>query len=82
MAHELSLCIRYYSVTFRGECLQQCIIGGGEANDTLVDWIGARLELPCELGNPLRIYEKNLPGGHFGQWDVAAGLALRDTHYR
>ena len=82
LAHELSLCIRYYSVTFRGECLQQCTIGGGEANDTLVDWIGARLELPCELGNPLRIYEKNLPGGRFGQWDVAAGLALRDTHYR
>lgn len=73
LAHELALCIRYYSVTFRSESLQQCIIGGGEANETLVDWIGARLELPCELGNPLRIYEKNLPGGalHSGTWPPA-----------
>ena len=82
LAHELSLCLRYYSVTFRGEPLQQCVIGGGEANDMLVDWIATRLELPCELGNPLRIYDRNLPAGRLAQWDVAAGLALRDIQYR
>ena len=81
LAHELSLCMRYYSVTFRSESLLQCVLGGGEANDALVEWIGNRLELPCELGNPLRIYDKSLPENRLAQWDVAAGLALRDPHY-
>jgi type IV pilus assembly protein PilM len=80
LAHELSLCMRYYSVTFRGESLSQCIVGGGEADDGLVEWLGASLELPCELGNPLRIYEKSVPQDRYTQWDVAAGLALRDPH--
>jgi type IV pilus assembly protein PilM len=81
LSHELSLCMRYYSVTFRGETLLQCVLGGGEANKELVQLIGERLDLPCELGNPLRIYEKSLPENRLAQWDVAAGLALRDTHY-
>jgi type IV pilus assembly protein PilM len=81
LVHELSLCMRYYSVTFRSETLQQCLIGGGEANGGLVEWLGARLDLPCELGNPLRSFEKSLPGERLAQWDVAAGLALRESHY-
>ena len=81
LVHELSLCMRYYSVTFRSESLQQCLIGGGEANDGLVEWLGARLDLPCELGNPLRSFEKSLPSERLAQWDVAAGLALRESHY-
>jgi type IV pilus assembly protein PilM len=81
LAHELSLCMRYYSVTFRSELLQQCLIGGGEADVDLAKWLGARLELPCELGNPLRIFEKFPSQERLTQWDVAAGLALRDSHY-
>jgi type IV pilus assembly protein PilM len=81
LVHELSLCMRYYSVTFRSETLQQCLIGGGEANDALVEWLGARLDLPCELGNPLRSFEKSLSSERLAQWDVAAGLALRESHY-
>ena len=39
LSHELSLCMRYYSVTFRSELLAQCVVGGGEANESLVEWL-------------------------------------------
>jgi type IV pilus assembly protein PilM len=80
LAHELSLCMRYYSVTFRSETLQQCLIGGGEANDALVEWLGARLDLPCELGDPLRRLEQSMPRERISQWDVAVGLAMREIN--
>ena len=80
LANELSLCLRYYSVTFRGQPLSQIVLGGGEATQSLVDWLAARLDVPCDLGDPLRIYEKTSPPGRIGQWDVAAGLALRETN--
>ncbi len=80
LAHELSLCIRYYSVTFRGQPLGQMILGGGEATESLAQWLGSRLDMPCELGNPLLPFDGNGRLGRVGQWDVAAGLALRETH--
>jgi len=78
LAGELSLCLRYYSVTFRGQPLSQIVLGGGEATPSLADWLAARLDLPCELGDPLRSYQKAVSSGRIGQWDVAAGLALRE----
>lgn len=80
LSHELSLCLRYYSVTFRGQPLAQVILGGGEANETFAEWLGARLDLPCDVGDPLRPFEKGPATGRLGQWDVAAGLALRDVN--
>jgi type IV pilus assembly protein PilM len=80
LAHELSLCLRYYSVTFRGQPLSQIVLGGGEATDTLAQWITTRLDLPCDVGNPLRPFDKDPVGGRIGQWDVAAGLALRNVN--
>jgi len=79
LANELSLCLRYYSVTFRGQPLKQIMLGGGEANEALAEWIAARVDLPCEVADPLRPYEKTTLGGRLGQWDVAAGLALREN---
>jgi type IV pilus assembly protein PilM len=79
LTHELSLCLRYYSVTFRGQPLSQVVLGGGEATDTLAEWLAARLDLPCAVGNPLRPFE-NGPRERIAQWDVAAGLALRDVN--
>jgi len=79
LANELSMCLRYYSVTFRGQPLAQVVLSGGEATDTLAEWLGRRLDLPHELGNPLRIYENTGAAGRSAQWDVAAGLALRET---
>jgi len=80
LAHELSLCIRYHSVTFRGQPLSQMVLGGGEGNEELAHWLAARLDLPCEAGNPLRPFKPERLSGRIGQWDVAAGLALRETH--
>ncbi len=74
---ELSMCVRYFSVTFRGQPVSRVILSGGEANDAMAEWIGARLGLPCELGNPLRSFQPATAGGRISQWDVAAGLALR-----
>jgi type IV pilus assembly protein PilM len=79
LTHELSLCLRYYSVTFRGQPLSQIILSGGEATDSLAKWVGARLDLFCEVGNPLRPFEEGPTAGRLAQWDVAAGLALRDV---
>ena len=75
--HELSLCLRYYSVTFRGQPLSQIVLSGGEATDTLAEWLSAQLDLPCAVGDPLRLFEKDSVAGRHGQWDVAAGLALK-----
>lgn len=82
LTEELSRCIRYYSVTFRGQPLTQVVLGGGEATEALAEHFASRLGLPCELGNPLRSYacERNLLSGRVGQWDVAAGLALRELN--
>jgi type IV pilus assembly protein PilM len=80
LANELALCLRYYSVTFRGQPLAQVMLGGGEAGTSLAEWLGSRLDLPCEAANPLRPYDKAPVSGRLGQWDVAAGLALRGTN--
>ena len=77
LTQELAMCLRYYSVTFRGQPLERLVLGGGEAGEPFVEWLGGRFDIPCELGNPLRSFSGNLPTGPAGQWDVAAGLALR-----
>jgi type IV pilus assembly protein PilM len=77
LVHELSLCIRYHSVTFRGQPLARLVLGGGEATAPLAEALAARLDLPCELGDPLRACQRASPPGRRTQWDVAVGLALR-----
>jgi len=80
LAAELSLCARYYSVTFRGQPLARIVLGGGEATPAIAEWLAARLALPCEVGGALRAYQKAPPSGRASQWDVAAGLALREVN--
>ena len=79
LAAELSMCVRYFSVTFRGNPLSRILVGGGEANANLIEWISKRLDLKCEISDPLRAFPSaNLPPGRRCQWDVATGLALRE----
>jgi type IV pilus assembly protein PilM len=80
LVSELSLCIRYHSVTFRGQALDRLILGGSEAVQGLVDSLATRLDVKCELGDPLRSYESQPSSARRGQWDVAVGLALRDCN--
>ena len=79
LCHELSLCIRYHSVTFRGQPIARIVLGGGEATPALCEVLGPRLDLKCEMGDPLRSFDVKLPGGRPGQWDIAAGLALKKS---
>ena len=79
LAAELSMCVRYHSVTFRGQPLVRLVLGGGESNSQMMEWIGKRLDLKCELSDSLRHYAAKHLSGRRGQWDVATGLALRPT---
>ncbi len=80
LASELALCVRYYSVTFRGQPLAQIVLGGGEAQQSIADWLSSHLGVPCELGNPLRCCRQATLPGRIGQWDVAMGLALKELN--
>lgn len=82
LANELSLCVRYHSVTFRGQPLARVVVGGGEASTALIESLGQRLDLPTELGQPLRSLDaaSSAMPGRATQWDIATGLALRATN--
>lgn len=77
LTEELSMCVRYHSVTFRGQRIDRLVIGGGEANEWLCDALSSRVDIPCEVGEPLRHFTGIEPPGRHSQWDIAAGLALR-----
>jgi type IV pilus assembly protein PilM len=77
LASELALCVRYHNVTFRGQPLVRVVVGGGEAGPALVEHLAGRLDLKCELGDPLRNFEMAIQTGRRGQWDIAVGMALR-----
>lgn len=74
---ELSMCMRYHSVTFRGRPLDRVVVGGGEGSPHMIDMLQQRLTLPCEASDPFRRLNIPREGGRPGQWDIAAGLAMR-----
>jgi type IV pilus assembly protein PilM len=76
---ELSMCARYHSVTFRGQPLVRVVLGGGEATPQLLEGLGRFLDLQCELSDPFRAIANSPNLGRKGQWDVAMGLALRES---
>ena len=78
LATELSLCVRYHSVTFRGQPLTSVVLGGGEASPAVQEAIQRQLELKCNLSDPFRALPTLPNAGRRGQWDIAAGLALRE----
>jgi len=80
LANELLLCIRYHSVTFRGAPLARTIVGGIEASDYLIEQLTGRHDIPCQVAQPLRGIKSDIEIGREVQWDVAAGLALREIH--
>ena len=85
LAKELSLCLRYYSVTFRGQRPAKVALVGGEGgNDWLRSILAATLSIPVECGRPLanvnldrmKLTDRR---GSLGEWTVALGLALRQA---
>ncbi|MCK4623795.1 MAG: pilus assembly protein PilM [Phycisphaerae bacterium] len=84
LAREISLCLRYCSVTFRGLRPTTITLTGGEAYDQhLVNSLNEYLDCECVIGQPL--WGIDLGGvemgsdrrGELTEWSVAAGLALR-----
>ncbi|ADB18291.1 type IV pilus assembly protein PilM [Pirellula staleyi DSM 6068] len=79
LAGELSMCIRYHSVTFRGHPIARLVLGGGEANPSLVEALSRQIDLACELCDPFRGIAGNSQPPRKSQWDIATGLALREV---
>jgi type IV pilus assembly protein PilM len=83
LGREISLCLRYYTVTFRGQRPTKLRLVGGEACDTqLQSLLNSALTLPVEVGKPL--YSVNTSKmkptdrkGTMCEWTLAFGLALR-----
>jgi type IV pilus assembly protein PilM len=78
LANEISLCVRYHNVTFRGQTLNSLVIGGGEASPLVQQGIHVRLEMACDISEPFRSFTAIPGSSRRGQWDIAVGLALKE----
>jgi len=83
LAHEVSLCLRYYSVTFRGQRPTKVRLLGGEANDpSLRQALTQSLTVPVEIYHPFGGIKTSgtiidSREGSLSEWGVAFGAALR-----
>jgi type IV pilus assembly protein PilM len=84
LAHEISLCFKYYSVTFRGQRPDEAVFAGGEAYESaLMDALRRHLGMDIVIAEPLRGFD--LSGANFNrrpnpqmcEWAIAVGLALK-----
>jgi type IV pilus assembly protein PilM len=85
LGREIALCLRYYSVTFRGQRPQKVKLIGGEAADPLLlGVLNASLGIPVEAGRPLFSVDTSRMDssdriGFGSEWATAFGLALKMT---
>jgi len=84
LAEEITKCLRYHSVTFRGARPQQLTFIGGETHEgSIPAMLGERLGIPAVIGQPFRgIGTANLGPdldrrGMLSEWTVAFGLSLK-----
>ncbi|MHC4456484.1 MAG: pilus assembly protein PilM [Planctomycetota bacterium] len=87
LAREISLCFRYYTVTFRGKRVERAIFAGGEAYEKiLLDVLRRQLTVEIEVAQPLRGFDMSQQAGiNFDsdrrgwlcEWAVAVGLGLK-----
>jgi type IV pilus assembly protein PilM len=83
LGREISLCLRYHSVTFRGQRPTRLRLCGGEANDSqLQTLLNSALTVPVEVARPLLSVDASRmkPADRRGamcEWTLAFGLALR-----
>jgi len=93
LAHEVKLCTRYYSVTFRGAKPVACFVVGGEACEPrLVNFLRDELQVETSVGRPLadlpaargstwaRRRASDERRGTGTEWAVGAGLSMRLAH--
>ncbi len=82
LAKEISLCFRYYTVTFRGKQVNRALIGGGGAYESvLLNVLKRQLPVEIEVAQPLRgidVSEMACKDGElFCEWVIATGLGLK-----
>ena len=84
LAREISLCFRYYTVTFRGKRVERAIFSGGEAYESiLLNVLRRQLPVEIEVAEPLRGFDMldvNFDSDKRNQlceWAVAVGLSLK-----
>jgi type IV pilus assembly protein PilM len=85
LTREISLCLRYHSVTFRGQRPLKVRVSGGEGGDPqLLSMLNSVLAIPVESARPLfsvdcaamRGFDHRKPSG---EWSIAMGLGLKRT---
>jgi type IV pilus assembly protein PilM len=85
MGREIALCLRYYSVTFRGQRPTKVKLVGGESCDPLlVGVLNGALGIPVEPARPLYSVDTSRMRagercGSMGEWAMALGLGLKLT---
>jgi len=84
LAREISLCFRYYTVTFRGKRVERAVFSGGEAYEKiLLNVLKRQLAVEIELAQPMKGFDMmNLSfdsdrRGLLCEWAVAVGLSLK-----
>jgi len=88
LAREISLCFRYYTVTFRGKRVERLVFSGGEAyENVLLDVLRQQLKIEIDVAQPLKGFDLpsekmsiNLGSNKHGllcEWAVAVGLSLK-----
>ena len=88
LTREISLCLRYYTVTFRGKRVEQAFFTGGGAYEyILLDVLKRQLAVEIEVAQPLKGFDmsrerENLKfdsdrRGLLCEWVVAVGLSLK-----
>jgi len=85
LAREVSLCLRYYSVTFRGaRPLALRTIGGEGGDPQLIRILGGALSVPVTVGRSIQNIDYSrmratLRQGEMSEWSIAMGLSLKGT---
>ncbi len=88
LAREISLCLRYYTVTFRGKRVERAVIaGGGAYEQVLLSVFRRHLTVELEIAQPLRGFDLSCERtnlnfdsdrrGCLCEWAVAVGLSLK-----
>jgi type IV pilus assembly protein PilM len=88
LSREISLCFRYYTVTFRGKRVEKAVFSGGEAYETiLLNVLKRQLTVEIEVAQPLRGFDLSSERKHINldsdrrgllcEWAVAVGLSLK-----
>jgi len=84
LASEISLCFRYYTVTFRGKRVERAVFSGGGAYERiLLNILRRQLSVEVEVASPLRGFDMMNVDFHgdkrdlLCEWAVAVGLGLK-----